>query len=89
MIPVSKIMPENLYSQDDGQFLLGQGFSVKAAREVILEACRSGQLSATSWKKRYWFSGKDFFEWVMRWYGSQVGQIIESPRGDSLVQSAP
>ncbi len=34
MIPVTDIVRENLYSQDDAEFLMGNGFSEDAALEV-------------------------------------------------------
>lgn len=87
MIPVSQIVPQNLYSQDDAELLLGGGFSRKAAREAICEACRSGQLRSTQWRKRYWFSGKAFLEWVGQWFGSErFGD--ENGEGGSLLAGA-
>ena len=62
MIPIDRITPGNLYSQDDAAFLLGDGFSPKAAREAVCEACRSGQLPHRRWRKRYWFTGRVFLD---------------------------
>ena len=70
MIPVNEIIPHNLYSQDDAGFLLGEGFTKKAAREAICAACRSGDLRNAQWRKRYWFSGRSFVEWVRGWFGA-------------------
>lgn len=77
MIPVAQIIAANLYSQDDAEFLLGEGFSEKAAREVICEARRSGQLPSTQWRRRFWFTGASFLAWVGRWFGLPVGEIEE------------
>lgn len=71
MIPLDDIVPANLYTQDDAMFLLGDGFTKKAAREAICEACRSGDLPAKEWRRRYWFTGRDFLEWVRRWFGEK------------------
>ena len=92
MISITEIEPNNLYSQDDGEFLLGQGFSVKSARDIICEACRSGQLPATLWKKRYWFAGKDFLEWIQRWFGRQVhfnSDLAKANEEKAVVKSVP
>lgn len=67
MIPVSEVTPENLYSQDDAQFLLGEGFSRKAAREAIREACKTGELRSSKWRGRSWFSGQSFLTWIREW----------------------
>ncbi len=72
MIPIEQIVPENLYSQDDATFLLGTGFTEDAAREAITEACRSGQLASRSWRRRYWFTGREFMAWIARWFGTEV-----------------
>ena len=62
MIPVDQISPGNYYSQDDACFLLGDGFSKRAAKETICAACRSGELQCRKHIKRYWFTGKAFLE---------------------------
>ena len=80
MIPIAQIIPENLFSQDDAKFLLGEGFTKDAAREVIREACRSGQLKNKRWRRRYWFTGREFLEWVSRWFGAEIK--TEDDRGD-------
>jgi hypothetical protein len=72
MIPIGQIIPENLFSQDDAEFLLGKGFTKDAAREVIREACRSEQLKNKRWRRRYWFTGREFLEWVSRWFGAEI-----------------
>jgi len=72
VIPVDQIVPENLYSQDDALFLLGDGFTKDAAREAICEACRAGEMECSNWRRRYWFTGAAFLEWVARWSGVAV-----------------
>jgi len=72
MIPITEIIPQNLYSQDDGPFLLGDGFTKKASREVICEACRSNELQCRQWRRRFWFTGADFLSWVSAWSGLPV-----------------
>jgi hypothetical protein len=72
MIPVAEIVPENLYSQDDAEFLLGDGFTPKAARQVIGEACRSGNLISHKWGRRHFFAGREFLVWL-RQNGLPVG----------------
>ncbi len=72
MIPVADIVPENLYSQEDSVFLMGDGFTEEAASEVVCEACRSGDLRATKWRKRWWFTGREFLAWVSRWFGERI-----------------
>ena len=72
MIPIGQIVEGNLYSQDDARLLLGNGFSAKAARDVICEACRSGELNNRSWRRRYWFTGREFMDWVSRWFGAEI-----------------
>lgn len=66
MVPMSQINDEDVYSQDDAPFLLGQGFSAKAAREAICRACRSEGLQSKFYMRRYCFTGKDFKAWVKR-----------------------
>jgi len=73
MIPVDKVIPGNLYCQDDAQFLLGSGFSKAAAKEAISEAARAGQLTSKQWRKRWWFTGREFLVWVSRWFGTEIG----------------
>lgn len=80
MIPMADIIPGNLYSQDDATFLLGEGFSKRGAREAITEACRSGALPARLWRRRYWFRGADFLEWVRLWFGSSELRALASRR---------
>ncbi len=72
MIPIDQIIPENLFSQDDAEFLLGEGFTKDAAREALREACRSGQLKSKRWRRRYWFTGREFVNWVSRWFGAEI-----------------
>ena len=72
MIPIDQIIPGNPYSQDDAVFLMGEGFSEDAAKEIVCEACRSGQLKASKWRKRWWFAGRAFVEWVARWFGAEI-----------------
>jgi hypothetical protein len=69
MIPVEQIVQVNLYSQDDACFLMGDGFTAKSAKEAICQACRTGQLENRLWRKRYWFTGRAFLEWLRRWFG--------------------
>jgi len=78
VIPVDKIIPKNLYSQDDALFLLGDGFTKDAAKEAVCEASRSGALVAQQWRKRWWFTGAEYLKWVSTWFGSAVG------RGDDV-----
>ena len=75
MIPISQIIPDDLYSQDDAEFLLGEGFTRKAAREAICAACRSSDLRNAQWRKRYWFTGRDFIEWVRGWFGAGLPEL--------------
>ena len=89
MIPIDKIIPANLYSQDDATFLLGTGFTEEAARETLCEACRSGQLTAQQWRKRWWFSGAEFLAWVSRWYGSEVKIDKDADEEDPLARVLP
>jgi len=79
MIPIGQIVEGNLYSQDDARLLLGNGFTAKAAREVICQACRSGQLKNKHWRRRYWFTGHEFLKWVSTWFGAGVDDG-EEPR---------
>jgi hypothetical protein len=72
VIPIDTIILDNPYSQDDAMFLMGEGFTEGAAREVVCEACRSGQLKASKWRNRWWFSGRAFVEWVTRWFGAET-----------------
>ena len=72
MIPVDSIHVDNLYSQDDATFLLGDGFTEKAAREAICEACRSKELAGRHWRKRYWFTGRAFLAWLRTWFGPEI-----------------
>ena len=64
MIQITEIKPTNLYSQADAEFLLGDGFSKKAAKEHISKACRSSELKASKNLGRWWFTGDDFLKWV-------------------------
>jgi len=73
VIPIDQIIPGNPYSQDDAAFLMGEGFTEAAAKEAICEACRSGNLESRKWRRRYWFSGRNFLSWVSRWFGAEVG----------------
>ena len=66
MVPMSQINDEDIYSQDDAPFLLGQGFSAKAAREAICKACRNGELRSKIYMRRYSFTGRDFKSWAKR-----------------------
>ena len=72
MIPISEVVPENLYSQDDALFLLGSGFTKRAAKELLCEVCRKGELSHSYFRKRYWFTGREFLEWVAKWFGREI-----------------
>ncbi len=54
---------------------MGVGFTEAAAKEVICEACRSGNLESRKWRRRYWFSGRNFLSWVSRWFGAEVGVV--------------
>ncbi len=88
MIPIDEIRAENLYSQHDAEFLLGKGFSKRGAKEFVREACHSGQLSNRFYRKRYWFTGAAFLEWVGKWSGIDlVGHLdfngtMDHNRGD-------
>ena len=64
MIPISEIDDEDIFSQKDAPFLMGQGFSEKSAKETICRACRSGELQAKVYMRRYSFTGKDFKAWA-------------------------
>lgn len=66
MIPVDKIASRNLHSQADAPFLLGEGFTPKAARSAICSACIAGELPSRKWSKRHWFYGRDFLDWIRR-----------------------
>ena len=77
MIPLDQIIDVNLYSQDDAVFLLGRGFTGKAAREAIRSACKSGQLEGIQWRKRWWFTGCAFKAWVKRWFGADTGAAAD------------
>ena len=81
MIPIDQIVPGNPYSQDDAVFLMGAGSTEAAAKEVICEACRSGDLESRKWRRRYWFSGKNFLSWVSRWFGAEVGVVDDGSSG--------
>lgn len=89
MIPIDKIIPANLYSQDNAQFLLGNGFSKAAAKEAICEACRSGQLESKRWRRRYWFTGHEFLAWVARWFGSEFTVDIDADEEAPLARVLP
>ena len=89
MIPIDGIVPDNLYSQGDAVLLLGEGFSPEAAREVICEVCRSGELPHKRWRKRYWFTGRDFLDWVGGWFGENLGPPAEGHAGSPLAHEAP
>jgi hypothetical protein len=75
VIAADETISENLYSQDDALFLLGEGFTKEAAREAICEACRSGELESRMWRRRYWFTGCVFLEWVSRWFQAEVEAV--------------
>jgi hypothetical protein len=87
MIPITDLVPENLYSQEDAPFLLGTGFSEDAAREAICAACRAGQLVNVRWRRRYWFSGRAFLDWVASWFGDEAIRELACRSGTS--QNAP
>ena len=89
MIPVADILPQNLYSQDDAPFLLGEGFTEDAAREAICEACRAGELKGQQWRKRWFFSGAEFLAWVSRWFGTQVGAQAGADTKDDSALDCP
>jgi len=77
MIPITKITDANIYSQDDAGFLLGSGFTKKAARETIRSACQNGQLESRFWRKRWWFTGRQFKLWVRRCFGAEIRLPVE------------
>jgi len=93
VIPLDSIAPGNLYSQDDAPFLLGEGFTPEAAREAICGACRSGQIAHREWRRRYWFTGRAFLEWVGREIGVEVALQRAAPEpenaGDRLDHAIP
>lgn len=78
MIPVDQIVHKNVYTQDDGPFLVGEDFTLRAAKEFIRAACRSGELPSRFYRKRYWFTGKDFLDWIARWSGSTTVEELAS-----------
>lgn len=78
MIPVSAVVSENIYTQHDAAFLLGAGFTGKAARETICRACRNGELRAKLHLRRYWFSGRAFLKWVRDWFGAEDFRLASS-----------
>ena len=86
MIPINDIAAENLYSQDDAQFLLGDGFTKDAAREAICEACRAGDLEAKRFRKRWWFTGREFLVWVSGWFGED---LVEAEGGRRALAPVP
>ena len=88
MIPIAEILPQNLYSQDDARFLLGEQFGEKAAKEAILEACRAGQIESRKWRKRYWFTGRCYLEWVSRWAGPEVLPMPAQPIDEAVDASS-
>ena len=69
MIPLSDIILENVYSQDDASYLLGDGFSKVAAKQQICNACKSGTLKACKFARRWCFTGAAFLEWTKKWLG--------------------
>lgn len=71
MIPLSQIKDEDLFCQDDAKFLMGAGFTEKAARKQICRACKCGALVSKYFQRRYWFSGMAFKKWVKSWFGSE------------------
>jgi len=77
MIPITEIIDANIYSQDDAGFLLGSGFTKKAARETIRSACQNGQLESSFWRKRWWFTGHQSKLWVLRCSGAEVKVPVE------------
>jgi hypothetical protein len=81
MIALTEIVPDNIYSQHDAAALLGAGFTDDAAREALLEACRSGELESRQWRRRYWFTGRSFLAWVATWFGVLPG---DNPAGDCV-----
>lgn len=87
MIPVIDIVPENIYSHHDAPKLLGGGFSEKAAKEWLLEACRSGELDSTECRRRHWFSGRSFLIWVRDWFGAVVEPCLHG--GKEVAPAAP
>lgn len=92
MIQINNIVAENLYSQRDASFLLGNGFTKKAARQMISEACREKQLNANKYKRQYWFTGADFLEWVEKWFntsGNQRLALSENTLQDEERQTDP
>ena len=78
MIPISKITPSDIYSQEDAPFLLGNGFSQKAARQTITKACLRGDLKAVMRLRRYWFTGKEFLDWVKRTFGGGTNSTCDN-----------
>jgi len=88
VIPVDRIIPGNPYSQDDAAFLMGCAFTKDAAKEAICEACRSGQLKASKWRNRWWFTGNAFVEWVARWFGAGIDEesACEKDKGSHLAR---
>ena len=64
MVPMSQINDEDIFSQSDAPFLMGDGFSAKAAREAICRACRNEGLQSKFYMRRYCFTGRDFKEWA-------------------------
>jgi len=83
VIPVKEIESANLYSQDDARFLLGNGFTAKAAKEHITGACRARELKAAKSLGRWWFTGEAFLAWVQ-------GHILGDPKSlDCVSQLEP
>jgi hypothetical protein len=87
VIPLTTIESGVLYSHHDAEFLLGAGFSKRAAQEVIKEACRTGNLDARTWRRRWWFSGDAYIAWVQWWFGSDIG--TSEGRTDNQLAPAP
>ena len=85
MIPINEIVKSNLYCQDDAQFLLGAGFTKRAAKELICESCRTGDLPNHFHRKRYWFTGEDFLGWVRSWAGGSPSDSLAD--SDRLLQN--
>jgi hypothetical protein len=82
MIALSEIVDDDLYSQDDASLLLGEGFTERAAREAIRSACQAGQIESSQWRKRWWFTGRQFKAWVRRWFGAETALGADRPRAN-------
>ena len=81
MIQITDIKPQNLYSQNDAEFLLGDGFSKKAAKEHISQACRLGELKASKNLGRWWFTGDEFLKWVRVHIQGKI-EALDSPAAE-------